>query len=190
MNAIPRDAPTHCESSLVHPIHPSTHLRPCSRSGHGARNHLPHSQCHFSDAARFTFPSVHSPSPSPSNSPFDPWGRGSPATLILHMLSTILRSRAPLRAFHTARVLRNQKWSQLTNILAGEISPPVQVKSINAHILYASPSPQDSHTVLLHLFPFPHYRHDKQSFGRCTCPSRLFVRNCRPCRPSSIEGDR
>jgi hypothetical protein len=46
------------------------------------------------------------------------------------MLSTILRSRAPLRAFHTARVLRNQKWSQLTNILAGEIPPPVQVKSI------------------------------------------------------------
>ena len=46
------------------------------------------------------------------------------------MLSNILRSRAPLRAFHTARVLRNQKWSQLTNILAGEIPPPVQVKSI------------------------------------------------------------
>jgi hypothetical protein len=53
------------------------------------------------------------------------------------MLSTILRSRAPpLRAFHTARVLRNQKWSQLTNILAGEIPPPVQVKSItNAGVL-------------------------------------------------------
>lgn len=56
--------------------------------------------------------------------------------LVLHMLSTILRSRAPLRAFHTARVLRNQKWSQLTNILAGEIPPPVQVKSItNAGVL-------------------------------------------------------
>ncbi|KAN0126699.1 DUF498 domain containing protein [Russula decolorans] len=52
------------------------------------------------------------------------------------MMSTILRSRAPLRAFHTARVLRNQKWSQLTNILAGEIPPPVQVKSItNAGVL-------------------------------------------------------
>lgn len=52
------------------------------------------------------------------------------------MLSTILRSRAPRRAFHTAKVLRNQKWSQLTNILAGEIPPPVQVKSItNAGIL-------------------------------------------------------
>ncbi|KAF8505917.1 DUF498-domain-containing protein [Russula emetica] len=50
------------------------------------------------------------------------------------MLSTTLRSRAPLRAFHTARVLRNQ--SQLTNILAGEIPPPVQVKSItNAGVL-------------------------------------------------------
>ncbi|KAF8484614.1 DUF498-domain-containing protein [Russula ochroleuca] len=46
------------------------------------------------------------------------------------MLSTIRLSRAPLRAFHTARVLRNQKWSQLTNILASEIPPPVQVKSI------------------------------------------------------------
>ena len=56
----------------------------------------------------------------------------------MRMLSTktILSSRAPLRAFHTARVLRNQKWSQLTNILAGEIPPPVQVKSIkNAGIL-------------------------------------------------------
>jgi len=53
------------------------------------------------------------------------------------MLSAaILRSRAPLRAFHTARVLRNQKWSQLTNILAGEIPPPVQVKSItNAGVM-------------------------------------------------------
>lgn len=52
------------------------------------------------------------------------------------MLSTILHSRAPLRSFHTARVLRNQKWAQLTNILAGEIPPPVQVKSItNAGIL-------------------------------------------------------
>ena len=48
----------------------------------------------------------------------------------LRMLSTIRLSRAPLRAFHTARVLRNQKWSQLTNILASEIPPPVQVKSI------------------------------------------------------------
>jgi hypothetical protein len=50
-----------------------------------------------------------------------------------HMLSTILRSRsqAPLRALHTARVLRNQKWPQLTNILAGEVPPPVQVKSIS-----------------------------------------------------------
>jgi len=50
------------------------------------------------------------------------------------MLSAILRSRAPLRAaFHTARVL---KWPQLTNILAGEIPPPVQVKSItNAGVL-------------------------------------------------------
>jgi len=46
------------------------------------------------------------------------------------MLSTILRSRAPIRALHTARALRNQKWPQLTNILAGEIPPPVQVKSI------------------------------------------------------------
>ncbi|KAH9961409.1 DUF498-domain-containing protein [Russula compacta] len=46
------------------------------------------------------------------------------------MLSTIPRSQAPLRALHTARVLRNQKWSQLTNILAGEVPPPVQVKSI------------------------------------------------------------
>jgi hypothetical protein len=56
--------------------------------------------------------------------------------LDLRMMSTILRSRAPLRAFHTARVLRNQKWSQLTNILAGEIPPPVQVKSItNAGVL-------------------------------------------------------
>jgi hypothetical protein len=55
---------------------------------------------------------------------------------VLRMLSTILRSRAPLRAFHTARVSRNQKWSQLTNILAGEVPPPVQVKSItNAGIL-------------------------------------------------------
>ena len=35
-----------------------------------------------------------------------------------------------MRALHTARALRNQKWPQLTNILAGEISPPVQVKSI------------------------------------------------------------
>jgi len=43
------------------------------------------------------------------------------------MLSTILRSRA----LHTARVLRNQNWPQLTNILAGEIPPPVQVKSIS-----------------------------------------------------------
>ncbi|KAH9965776.1 DUF498-domain-containing protein [Russula dissimulans] len=46
------------------------------------------------------------------------------------MLSTAIRSRVPLRALHTARVLRNQKWSQLTNILAGEIPPPVQVKSV------------------------------------------------------------
>ena len=62
--------------------------------------------------------------------------RGWLSSLVLRMLSTILRSRAPLRAFHTARVLRNQKWSQLTNILAGEIPPPVQVKSItNAGIL-------------------------------------------------------
>ncbi|KAI9513243.1 DUF498-domain-containing protein [Russula earlei] len=52
------------------------------------------------------------------------------------MLPTILRSRAHLRALHTARVLRNQKWSQLTNILAGEIPPPVQVKSVtNAGVL-------------------------------------------------------
>ena len=50
--------------------------------------------------------------------------------VVLRMLSTILRSRAHLRAFHTARVLRNQKGPQLTNILAGEIPPPVQVKSI------------------------------------------------------------
>jgi NADH dehydrogenase [ubiquinone] 1 alpha subcomplex assembly factor 3 len=47
------------------------------------------------------------------------------------MLSAIYRSRAPLRAFHTARVLRNKNWSQLTNILASEIPPPVQVKSIS-----------------------------------------------------------
>ena len=46
------------------------------------------------------------------------------------MLQTILRSRAPMRTLHTARALRNQKWSQLTNILAGEIPPPVQVTSI------------------------------------------------------------
>ncbi|KAI0254861.1 DUF498-domain-containing protein [Lactifluus subvellereus] len=46
------------------------------------------------------------------------------------MLSNILRSQAPLRAFHTARIMRNQKWAQLTNILADEIPPPVQVKSI------------------------------------------------------------
>ena len=52
------------------------------------------------------------------------------------MLSAICRSRAPLRAFHTARVLRNKNWSQLTNILASEIPPPVQVKSIsNAGVL-------------------------------------------------------
>ena len=51
--------------------------------------------------------------------------------LVMRMLSTIRRSRAPLRAFHTARVLRNQKWSQLTNILASEIPPAVQVKSIS-----------------------------------------------------------
>ena len=49
----------------------------------------------------------------------------------MRMLSTIRRSRAPLRAFHTARVLRNQKWSQLTNILASDVPPPVQVKSIS-----------------------------------------------------------
>ena len=48
------------------------------------------------------------------------------------MLSSIFRcSKASSRALHTARVLRNQKWSQLTNILAGEIPPPVQVKSIS-----------------------------------------------------------
>ena len=46
------------------------------------------------------------------------------------MLSTILRSQTALRALHTSTVLRNQKWSQLTNILASEIPPPVQVKSI------------------------------------------------------------
>ena len=46
------------------------------------------------------------------------------------MLSTTLRLRAPTRALHTARVLRNQKWPQLTNILAGEIPPPVQVSTI------------------------------------------------------------
>jgi len=46
------------------------------------------------------------------------------------MLSTLIRSRAPLRALHTARVLRNQKRPQLTNILAGENPPPVQVKSV------------------------------------------------------------
>jgi hypothetical protein len=51
-------------------------------------------------------------------------------THIFCMLSTVLRSRSPLRALHTARTLRNQKWPQLTNILAGEIPPPVQVKSI------------------------------------------------------------
>ncbi len=50
--------------------------------------------------------------------------------LIFCMLSTILRSRAPLRALHAASALRNHKWAQLTNILAGEIPPPVQVKSI------------------------------------------------------------
>jgi hypothetical protein len=49
---------------------------------------------------------------------------------IPRMLPTVLRSRAPLRALHTARVLRNQKWAHLTNILASEIPPPVQVKSI------------------------------------------------------------
>lgn len=35
-----------------------------------------------------------------------------------------------MRTLHTARALRNQKWPQLTNILAGEIPPPVQVTSI------------------------------------------------------------
>jgi NADH dehydrogenase [ubiquinone] 1 alpha subcomplex assembly factor 3 len=48
------------------------------------------------------------------------------------MLSTVLRSQNALRALHTSTVLRNQKWSQLTNILASEIPPPVQVKSITA----------------------------------------------------------
>ena len=48
------------------------------------------------------------------------------------MLSAILRSQTALRALHTSAVLRNQKWSQLTNILASEIPPPVQVKSITA----------------------------------------------------------
>lgn len=48
------------------------------------------------------------------------------------MLSTVLRSQTALRALHTSTVLRNQKWSQLTNILASEIPPPVQVKSITA----------------------------------------------------------
>jgi hypothetical protein len=48
------------------------------------------------------------------------------------MLSTVLRSQTALRALHTSTVLRNQKWSQLTNILASEIPPPVQVKSISA----------------------------------------------------------
>jgi len=47
-------------------------------------------------------------------------------------LSTVLRSQTALRALHTSAILRNQKWSQLTNILAGEIPPPVQVKSISA----------------------------------------------------------
>ena len=52
------------------------------------------------------------------------------------MLSTILRSQTALRGLHTSTVLRNQKWAQLTNILAGEIPPPVQVKSItNAGLL-------------------------------------------------------
>ncbi|KAN0132549.1 DUF498 domain containing protein [Lactarius tabidus] len=48
------------------------------------------------------------------------------------MLSTALRSQTALRALHTSTILRNQKWSQLTNILASEIPPPVQVKSISA----------------------------------------------------------
>lgn len=48
------------------------------------------------------------------------------------MLSTVLRSQTALRALHTSTILRNQKWSQLTNILASEIPPPVQVKSISA----------------------------------------------------------
>jgi NADH dehydrogenase [ubiquinone] 1 alpha subcomplex assembly factor 3 len=55
---------------------------------------------------------------------------GDSSSARLCMLLTILRSRAPLRALHTARTLRNQKWAHLTNILAGEIPPPVQVKSI------------------------------------------------------------
>ena len=57
-------------------------------------------------------------------------GRCHVLILIFRMLSTILRSRAPLRALHAASALRNHKWAQLTNILAGEIPPPVQVKSI------------------------------------------------------------
>ena len=48
------------------------------------------------------------------------------------MLSTLLRSRIALGELHTSTVLRNQKWSQLTNILASEIPPPVQVESITA----------------------------------------------------------
>ena len=48
------------------------------------------------------------------------------------MLSTVLRSQTALRALHTSTILRNQKWPQLTNILASEIPPPVQVKSISA----------------------------------------------------------
>ncbi len=66
--------------------------------------------------------------------------RTVPLSLHLHlhwnarkeMLSTILRSRAALRELHTSTALRNQKWSQLTNILASEIPPPVQVKSITS----------------------------------------------------------
>lgn len=54
----------------------------------------------------------------------------SSLTLVLRMLSAIRLSRTPLRAFHTTRGLRSQKWAQLTNILASEVPPPVQVKSI------------------------------------------------------------
>jgi hypothetical protein len=54
----------------------------------------------------------------------------NPLTLSFCMLSIAIRSRAPLRALHTTRALRNQKWPQLTNILASEIPPPVQVKSM------------------------------------------------------------
>ncbi|KAI0268101.1 DUF498-domain-containing protein, partial [Gloeopeniophorella convolvens] len=46
-------------------------------------------------------------------------------------IAPLLRTRILSRTLHTSGALRNQKWSHLTNILAGEIPPPVQVKSLS-----------------------------------------------------------